>query len=50
LSGLVHRKIRCPAKYKAKDKNTVNADVEAATDTRTIPFVLNSNGRKVETA
>ena len=41
---------RLIAKYKAKDKNTGNADVEAATDTKTIPFVVNSNGRKEETA
>ena len=41
---------RLIAKYKAKDKTTVNADVEAATDTKTIPLVVNSNGRKEETA
>ena len=41
---------RLIAKYKAKDKTTVNADVEAATDTKTIPLVVNLNGRKEETA
>ncbi|QUB80479.1 site-specific integrase [Prevotella jejuni] len=41
---------RLIAKYKAKDKTTVNADVEAATDTKTIPLGVNSNGRKEETA
>ena len=41
---------RLIARYKAKDKNTVNIDVEAATDTKTIPLVVNSNGRKEETA
>ena len=41
---------RLIAKYKAKDKTTVNADVKAATDTKTIPLVVNSNGRKEETA
>ena len=41
---------RLIAKYKAKDKTTVNADVEAATDTKTIPLVVYSNGRKEETA
>ena len=41
---------RLIARYKAKDKNTVNADVEATTDTKTIPFAVNSNGRKEETA
>ncbi|MFP3765254.1 tyrosine-type recombinase/integrase [Prevotella intermedia] len=41
---------RLIAKYKAKDKTTVNADVEAATDTKTIPLVVNSNNRKEETA
>ncbi|MBM6993632.1 MAG: site-specific integrase [Prevotella sp.] len=41
---------RLIAKYKAKDKNTVNADVETATDTKTIQLVVNSNGRKEETA
>ena len=41
---------RLIAKYKAKNKTTVNADVEAATDTKTIPLVVNSNGRKEETA
>ena len=41
---------RLIAKYKAKDKTTVNADVEAATDTKTIPLVVNSNCRKEETA
>ena len=41
---------RLIAKYKAKDKTTINADVEAATDTKTIPLVVNSNGRKEETA
>ena len=33
---------RLIAKYKAKDKTIVNADVEAATDTKTIPLVVNS--------
>ena len=37
---------RLIAKYKAKDKTTVNADVEAATDTKTIPLVVNSNSRR----
>ena len=37
-------------KYKAKDKNTANADMEAAINTKTIPLVVNSNGRKGETA
>ena len=41
---------RLIAKYKAKDKNSGNADVEAATDTKTIPLVVNSNGRKEERA
>ena len=41
---------RLIAKYKAKDKTTINADVKAATDTKTIPLVVNSNGRKEETA
>ena len=41
---------RLIAKYKAKDKNTTNANMEAATDTKTIPLVVNSNGRKEETA
>ena len=41
---------RLIAKYKAKDKTTVNADVEAATDTKPIPLVVYSNGRKEETA
>ena len=38
------------AKYKAKNKNTVNVDVEATTDAKTIPLVVKSNGRKEETA
>lgn len=41
---------RLIAKYKAKDKNTGNADVEAATDTKTIPLVVKPNDRKEETA
>ena len=36
-------------KYKAKDKNTTNVNMEAATDTKTIPLVVKSNGRKEET-
>lgn len=39
---------RLIAKYKTK--NTKNANMEAATDTKTIPLVVNSNGRKEETA
>ena len=35
--------------YKAKDKNTTNVNMEAATDTKTIPLVVKSNGRKEET-
>ena len=41
---------RLIAKYRAKDKNITNADVEAATNTKTLPFVVSSNGRKEETA
>ena len=41
---------RLIAKYKAKNKNTTNANMEAATDTKTIPLVVKSNGRKEETA
>ena len=41
---------RLIAKYKTKDKNTTNANMEAATDTKTIPLVVKSNGRKEETA
>ena len=41
---------RLIAKQSAKDKNPRNADVEAATDTKTIPLVVNSNGRKEERA
>ncbi|WP_311435119.1 site-specific integrase [Hoylesella timonensis] len=37
---------RLIARYKAKDKNTVNIDVEAATDTKTIPLVVKPNDRK----
>lgn len=37
---------RLIAKYKAKDKNTTNAE----TNTKTIPLVVNSNDRKEETA
>lgn len=37
---------RLIAKYKAKDKNMENADVEAATNTKTIPLVVSSNERK----
>ena len=37
------------AKYKAKNKNTVNVDVEATTDAKTIALVVKSNGRKEET-
>ena len=40
---------RLIAKYKAKDKNMANADVEAATNTKTIPLVVSSNERKEET-
>ena len=36
-------------KYKAKNKNTTNVNMEAATDTKTIPLVVKSNGRKEET-
>ena len=36
-------------KYKAKDKNTTNVNMEAATDTKTILLVVKSNGRKEET-
>ena len=39
---------RLIAKYKAKDKNMENADVEAATNTKTIPLVVSSNERKEE--
>ena len=39
---------RLIAKYKAKDKNMANADVEAATNTKTIPLVVSSNERKEE--
>ena len=35
-------------KYKAKDKNTANADMEATIGTKTISFVINSNERKTE--
>ncbi len=41
---------RLIAKYKTKDKNTANTDMEAAINTKTIPFVVKSNGRKEETA
>ena len=41
---------RLIAKYRAKDKNITNADVEAATNTKTLPFAVSSNGRKEETA
>ena len=37
---------RLIARYKAKDKNTVNIDVEAATDTKTIPLVVKPNDRR----
>ena len=36
-------------KYKAKNKNTTNVNMEAATDTKKIPLVVKSNGRKEET-
>ncbi len=39
---------RLIAKYKAKDKNMENADVEATTNTKTIPLVVSSNERKEE--
>ena len=38
------------AKYKAKDNNTANEDVEATTKSKTIPLVVKPNGRKGETA
>jgi len=41
---------RLIAKYKTKDKNTTNTNIEAATVTKTIPLVVKSNGRKEETA
>ena len=41
---------RLIAKYKTKDKNTANTDMEAAINTKTIPLVVKSNGRKEETA
>ena len=41
---------RLIAKYKVKDKNTRSVDVEAVTDTKITPLVVNSNGRKGETA
>ena len=41
---------RLIAKYKTKDKNTANTDIEAAINTKTIPLVVKSNGRKEETA
>lgn len=40
---------RLIAKYKTKDKNTTNVNMEAATDTKTNPLVVKSNGRKEET-
>ena len=39
---------RLIAKYKAKDKNMANVDVEAATNTKTMPLVVSSNERKEE--
>ena len=38
------------ARYKAEDKDRANVNTEAITNTTTIPLVVNSNGRKEETA
>ena len=38
------------AKYKAKDYNTANADMEATIKTKTIPLVVKPNDKKEETA
>ena len=41
---------RLIAKYKAKDNNTANANLEATINTKTIPLVVKPNDRKGETA
>ena len=41
---------RLIAKYKAEDEDRANVNTEAITNTTTIPLVVNSNGRKEETA
>lgn len=41
---------RLIAKYKAEDEDRANVNTEAITNTTTIPLVVNSNGRKGETA
>ena len=41
---------RLIAKYKAKDNNTANVNLEATINTKTIPLVVKPNDRKGETA
>ena len=41
---------RLIAKYKAKDNNTANTNLEATINTKTIPLVVKPNDRKGETA